>query len=59
MVRANQSGHINKSQSLCAGAAPACETDGDIGPTLRDRDNDRAEFELMNGSPNALKASEN
>jgi hypothetical protein len=42
MVRANQSGHINKSRSLYAGATPRHETDGDIGPTLRDRDNDRA-----------------
>jgi hypothetical protein len=42
MVRANQSGHINKSQSLSGGATPRHETDGDIGPTLRDRDNDRA-----------------
>jgi hypothetical protein len=42
MVRANQSGHINKSQSLCAGAAPTYETDGDIGSTLRNRDNDLA-----------------
>src|ERR1700733_7085331 len=36
-------GRINESQSLCAGAAPTYETDGDIGSTLRNRNNDRAE----------------
>ena len=43
MVRANQSERIGKSEALSAGAAPTYETDGDIGSTLRDRDNNRAE----------------
>jgi hypothetical protein len=43
MVRANQSERIGKSKALFAGATPTYETDGDIGSTLRDRDNDRAE----------------
>jgi hypothetical protein len=43
MVRANQSGHINKSQSLCAGTAPEHEMDGTVVLTLPDRENgDRA-----------------
>jgi hypothetical protein len=42
MVRASQSGGVGKPKALCAGATPRHETDGDIGPTLRDRDNDRA-----------------
>ena len=42
MVRANQSERIVKSKALSAGAAPTYETDGDIGSTPRDRDNDRA-----------------
>src|SRR6202044_518548 len=43
MVRANQSERIVKSKALSAGAAPTYETDGDIGSTVRDRDNNRAE----------------
>ena len=43
MVRANQSERIGKSEALSAGAAPTYETDGDIGSTVRDRDNNRAE----------------
>ena len=43
MVRANRSERIGKSEALSAGAAPTYETDGDIGSTVRDRDNNRAE----------------
>ena len=43
MVREGQSGYVDKSKTLRAGAAPAYETDGDAALNLHDRDNgDRA-----------------
>jgi hypothetical protein len=39
MVRVSQSGQTNESNSACAGAARAYETDGGVVPTLHDRDN--------------------
>ena len=43
MVREGQSGCVDKSKTLRAGAAPAYETDGDAALNLHDRDNgDRA-----------------
>ena len=38
MVRASQPGQINESNSACAGAARAYETDGEVVPILHDRD---------------------
>ena len=55
MVRANQSGHIDKSKALSAGAAPAYETDGDIGSTCAIETTIARRIEPTNGSPNALK----